>query len=267
MPAVTKTKYRVDATWQDVPHLSPEIQSALLEGTPEHMRDARSKGMPTPGEGKIFTTPEETIRSEPFVVPSQWPGILGLDFGWDHPAAVVLLRIDRDAGVVYITNGYKATRASPIQLWDAVRTWAQGWPCAWPRDGLNETQQGGGDALRNQYAKAGFTMLPKHAQFEPAPGKETGSVSVESGIMLMQQMFRQGQLKVFASVGDFWPEYRVYHRKNVNGVSKIVKLQEDMISAVRYALMMQRYARTRIIRHNDMVNNLPFGILDELIGY
>lgn len=261
MPEVTPTKYRVDASWDDVPHLSPETKEALLMSTPVHMRDARTKGVPTVGEGKVFTFPEEELRVQPFIIPRYWPGIGGLDFGWTHPAAACLIRIDPDSGTHYVTHGFRGSKHTPIMMWEACRAWLTGYPVAWPRDGINETQASGGEALRKQYAAVGFKLLPVFAQFEAERGKRDGSVSVAAGIVLMTQMMQMGKLKVFAPIESFWSEYRLYSYRN----GQLIKLNDDLISAVRYALMMRRFARTA----NDGSAPLKevFGVLDPEAGY
>ena len=35
------------AGWDDVPHLEERTKTELLESTPPHLRDARSKGIPS----------------------------------------------------------------------------------------------------------------------------------------------------------------------------------------------------------------------------
>lgn len=259
MPEVSISKYRVDATWDDVPHLTKEAKEALLSSTPEHMRSARMYGVPTVGEGKVFTIPEEQIRVQPFVVPRTWPGIGGLDFGWTHPAAACLIRIDPDSGTAYVTHGFRGRRMTPVMMWDACKAWIRGFPVAWPRDGINETQASGGEALKQQYAAVGFKLLPIHAQFQSEGGR-SGSVSVHAGIVLLTQMMQSGRFKVFASVADFWPEYRLYSYKD----GKLVKLNDDLLSAIRYAVMMRRYARVEAVSEPLAA---IFGILDPDAGY
>lgn len=49
-----------------------------------------------------------------------------------------------------------------------------------------------------------------------------------------------GRFKVFNTCEPFFEEFRLYHRDE-NG--KIVKLNDDVLSAVRYAYMMRRFAK------------------------
>ena len=45
-------------------------------------------------------------------------------------------------------------------------------------------------------------------------------------------------MKVFSNLNDWFQEFRMYHRKD----GKIVKLDDDLMSATRYANMMKRFA-------------------------
>lgn len=52
-------KYVVNATWDDVPHLSDEAKGALKAGIPPYQLDARARGIPALGAGVIYPVPEE----------------------------------------------------------------------------------------------------------------------------------------------------------------------------------------------------------------
>jgi hypothetical protein len=65
-----------------------------------------------------------------------------------------------------------------------------------------------------------------------------GSTSVEAGLMAMLDRMQTGRLKVFSNLADWFEEYRHYHRKD----GKVVKVDEDLMSATRYGVMMLRHA-------------------------
>ena len=65
--------------------------------------EARTKGIPVLGSGRIFPVTEETIAIEHRDFPSHQPGIGGMDFGWNHPFAAVELVWERDTDTVYVT--------------------------------------------------------------------------------------------------------------------------------------------------------------------
>ncbi len=235
MPEISESKYLVMAGWDDVPHLDESTKRQLLASTPPHLRDARSKGIPTLGSGAIFPVDEESIKVAPFPIPDFWPRITGLDFGWDHPTAAAGCAWDRDNDVFYVVNGYKKSEAIPAIVAAAVKPWGAWVPVAWPHDGLQH-DKGSGEQLAKQYKSAGLNMLPERATFED------GTNGVEAGLMDMLERMETGRFKVFSTVTDWFDEFRLYHRKD----GKVIKEFDDLISASRYGLMMKRKATVQI---------------------
>jgi phage terminase large subunit-like protein len=166
-------------TIDDVQHYSDEEKARIIASYPAHELEARTKGIPTLGSGRIFPVEEGMIAIEQRDFPPHWPRIAGMDFGWDHPFAAVELVWDRDTDTVYVSRTYRCRETTPIMHAAALRPWGKDLNWAWPRDGRRETLEGAGVALAEQYRTQGMEMLTKHAQFED------GSVSVEAGLMLM----------------------------------------------------------------------------------
>ena len=220
-------------TIDDAEHYTPEERAAIIAAYPAHEREARAKGIPVLGSGRIFPVPEEDIACDPITLPDYWARVGGMDFGWDHPFAAVELAWDRDADVVYVTKAYRKSQATPIIHAAALKPWGEWLPWAWPRDGHRETLEGAGKALADQFAAQGLKMCPEHSQFED------GSVSVEAGIMDMLDRMQTGRFKVFRHLNEWFEEFRLYHRKD----GKVVKLADDLMSATRYAAMMLRIAK------------------------
>lgn len=220
-------------TIDDAEHYTPEQRAQIIASYPAHEREARAKGIPTLGSGRIFPVPEDVITVEPFPIPVHWVQIGGLDFGWDHPTAAAHLAWDRDADIIYLTKGYRRREASPVIHSAAVKPWGDWLPWAWPHDGNNDTAAG--TNLATQYRDQGLGMLHERATFED------GSNGVEAGLMEMLDRMETGRFKVFSTVHEFFEEMRLYHRKD----GKVVKERDDLISATRYAVMMKRYATTK----------------------
>ena len=221
-------------TIDDVMHFSTEEKQRIIASYPEHEREARTKGIPILGSGRIFPIAEERIAIEHRDIPPHWPRIGGMDFGWDHPFAAVELAWDRDTDTVYVVKAYRIRETTPVIHAAALRSWGKELRWAWPRDGKRETLEGAGIALAEQYKDQGLNMLHEHAAFED------GSVSVEAGLMKMLTMMQSGRFKVFKHLNDWWEEFRLYHRKD----GKVFKEGDDLMSATRYAVMMLRYAQT-----------------------
>ena len=223
----------VTMTIHDAEHYTPEERARIIASYPAHEREARTMGVPSLGSGRIFPVEESLITCAPFEIPKHWPQIGGLDFGWDHPTAAACIAWDRDADVIYLTKGYRQREATPVIHAAAVKPWGDWLPWAWPHDGNNDTAAG--TNLATQYRAQGLNLLQERATFED------GSNSVEAGLMDMLDRMQTGRWKVFSTVGEFFEEFRLYHRKD----GKIVKERDDLISACRYALMMKRFATVK----------------------
>ena len=76
-------------TINDAEHYTPEQRKAIIASYPAHERDARTKGIPSLGSGRIFAIDEESIKVDAFPIPTHWAQLGGVDFGWDHPSAAV----------------------------------------------------------------------------------------------------------------------------------------------------------------------------------
>jgi len=221
-------------TIDEAEHYTPEQRAAVVAGYLPHEREARAKGVPVLGSGRVFAVAEERIGCEPFVIPAHWPQIIGLDFGWDHPFGAVSCAWDRDADVFYVCKEYRERETTPLIHAAAIKPWGEWIPCAWPHDGLQH-DKGSGEELARQYAAHGLAMLPERATFAD------GGSGVEAGVLEMLERMHTGRWKVFSTCGAWFGEFRLYHREE----GRIVKANDDLISASRYALMMRRFAAVR----------------------
>jgi len=77
-------------------------------------------------------------------------------------------------------------------------------------------------------------MLPFHATFPD------GGNGLEAGLADMLDRMKTGRLNVAEHLAEWGQEFRLYHRKD----GRVVKEQDDLLSATRYALMMLRFAKT-----------------------
>ena len=216
----------------DAEHYTAAEKEQIEASYPEHEREARTNGLPTLGSGRIFQIPETLIRCQPFECPDHFYVINGVDFGWNHPQAHAQLWEDRDTGCFYVAIVMKKEEMKADAAWRAVKSWAERVPVAWPHDGYQH-EKGGGEVLKDRYALEGFTMLENHATWP------TGGNAVEPGIQELRELMLDNKFKVFTTCEPFFDEFRLYHRDEYG---RIVKLYDDIISAIRYAYMMRRYA-------------------------
>ncbi len=231
-------------TIEDAEHYTPEQRASIIASYPAHERKARVQGIPVLGSGRVFPVDEDTLKVDAFAIPAHWAQIGGVDFGWDHPTAGVKLAWDRDVDTIYVTASYGAREVTPVVHAAALKAWGEWLPWAWPHDGLQH-DKGSGEQLASQYRAQGLKMLPDRATFDD------GTSGVEAGISEMLDRMLTGRWKVFAHLEDWFAEFRLYHRKD----GLIVKLQDDRMSASRYAMMMKRHAAVESSPWNRPITN------------
>jgi phage terminase large subunit-like protein len=233
-------------TIHDAAHYTDEQRAQIIATYPEHERKARTEGIPQLGSGRVFPIDKAQILAQAFEIPKHWPQIAGVDFGWDHPSAGARLAWDRDADIIYVIAEHRAKAQTPLMFTAAVKGWGA-LPWAWPHDGKasgGKFDQKDQLQLQEIYKGHGLAMLFTHAQFE------NGSNGVEAGVAEMLERMQTGRWKVFSHLGQWLEEFELYHRKD----GLIVKLNDDLISASRYAYMMRRYANLpkKPVEHSEV---------------
>ena len=237
-----------NATWDDAServismkgkrgHLNEAVMEQIISSYAPHEREMRRYGRPAIGSGLVYPVNEEKILIDPVFLPEEWPRIAGLDFGWEHPTAVVWAAWDREEDVVYIYDCYRQSKAPPAIHAQAIRSRPGFIPIIWPHDGHRKDSMGN-PGLADQYRDLGVNMMPFHFENPPAIGERRGNNSVETGIMDILQRMEDGKFKVFATLGEWLEEFRMYHRKE----GKIVPIRDDLMAATRYAIMSVRFA-------------------------
>ena len=238
----------VNATWDDASekiksmkgqqgHLSEAVMEQILSAYSPHEREMRRYGRPSIGSGLIFPVDEEKIIIDPIAIKDHWPRIAAIDFGWDHPTAVVWCAVDRDEDVFYVYDCHRESKASPSIHAQAIRSRPHFIPIAYPHDG-NRRDSMGNPGLADQYRNLGCNFLLQHFSNPPALGENKGSNSIEEGLMAMLQSMEAGNFKVFSTLSSWFEEFRMYHRKG----GKVVPFRDDLMSATRYAFQSQRFA-------------------------
>jgi phage terminase large subunit-like protein len=258
---------------EDCPHMLPELEK-LKAQYPEWQWPMRIHGIPNMSEGQIFTTPEANLRWQCIdfaAIPAHYAKIWGIDFGTGHPFAAVLYAIDRERGSMnaYVRevqanvpeefrpkntsrmiagSGHayllQALRMEGMGINDhvaAMNQVARGVPVAWPRDGHNRINDGGGLAqMAEIYRRAGLNMLGTHAKYDD----QKHTYSTEAGIADLDYSMRLGMFHVNENCEKWFGEYRNYRRevpKN-GGSAQIVKKGDDLMSATRIGWMARRFA-------------------------
>ena len=236
----------VRAGWKDAPHIDFDRK---IKEVPEWQIPFRVYGEPTVGEGIVFPIPDHLISTPPIEIPSYWPRIVGIDLGWNHPFACAWLAIDRDTGVTYVYRTFSRSNMKTAEEAAVIKGKEDWIPVIWPHDAAKHDKDSGRtyrDILAAEPYKV--NMWPKPFSNPPQAGKPegTGGMGVEVGLKSMLDSFFDGTLKIFSTCKDFFDEKKLYHRRlDAQGKWMLVPKNDDVISAVRYAFMMQRHARTK----------------------
>lgn len=233
----------VNMTIEDALHIAPERRAAIIASFAPHERDARARGIPVLGSGRVFPVEQAQIVEAALAeIPEHWPRLCGLDFGWDHPAAMVWAAWDRDTDTVHIYDAVRVREQTPVMHASSIKARGAWIPVAWPHDGLN-TEKGSGEELAKLYKVEGVAMLPRQASWPD------GGNSVERGLLEMLKRMQTGRLRVAAHLTEWFEEFMLYHRKG----GKLMKEGEDLMSATRYLLMMLRHAKVEMAREEELV--------------
>lgn len=217
----------VQATWDDVPHLSAETKRQLLDAMEPHTREARTKGVPAMGSGIIYPVPESVWIVDPFDLPSYWPRAYGLDVGWNRTAAI-WGAWERESDTVWIYSEHYMGQAAPAVHASAIASRGQWIPGAIDPASAGASQIDG-KRLRDVYNELGLYL-------------NDADNSVEAGIHSCYQRLMSGRLKIFRTCRNLITELRIY-RRDENG--KVIKDNDHAADAMRYLIMTgMRYART-----------------------
>ncbi len=216
MPEISPSKYMVNASWQDVPHLTDAAKRELLESTMPYLQDARSKGVPSLGAGAVWPIPLSEILVDPFEIPAHWPRSYGLDVGWNRTAAV-WGAIDTSVDVAYLYTEHYRGKAEPSIHATAIKARGE-----WIPGVIDPASRGRGQRdgmqLMTDYVELGLDLMPA---LNPR----------EAGIYTVWERLSTGRLKVFNTLMNWQAEYRLYRRDD-NGV--IVKEYDHILDATRY---------------------------------
>jgi phage terminase large subunit-like protein len=246
--AVTEDKALVMAGWDDVPHLGEAEKKRMLAETLPYLRDARSKGIPSLGSGAIYPVPESEIKVADFPIPDHWKRLYALDVGWNRTAAL-WGAWDQDADIIYLTTEHYRGQAEPSIHADAIKARGKGLegvidPAARGR------AQDDGKQLMQTYKDLGLKL-------------SEANNAVESGLYEVWQRLSTGRLKVFASLSNWFSEYRMYRRDEKG---RIIKSNDHLMDDTRYLIM----AEAKKWQHKEQprrVIEAEFEPLSSTMGY
>lgn len=249
-------RYAIAVSWDDAPHLSEEDKSTMMAEMPPNERDARTKGIPALGSGRIYPISEDDIKCTPFEIPEYFPRAYGLDFGWNNTAALWMAQ-DPVTQVKYIYAEYKKGKVTDSQHAYAIKErgdWMSG--AADPSGGGRRDD---GRMRIDYYRSLGLDLHPGYNSLIP-------------GIAQVYNDLESGMLKVFSNLEMFFSEYRVY-RYDSKDPNKPARNQDDhLMDVVRYLISI--FERIAVSKYDmETSDNDPYDDykesrdIDPLTGY
>jgi hypothetical protein len=227
-------------------HIPLGEREKIIEGFPEHEREARSRGEPMLGSGRVYAAPENQIIEDvdPLSFPLYWRWGYGFDIGIDHPWSAVLMCHDTDQDVIHLVAELRISNETPAGHFAAIRQLEKrifnrymDFPIAWPRD-ADSRAPGSGESVKNLYKQFGLRMMAEPATLPNLKG--VAAVSLEGGVQEIKTREKFGKWKVARNCLCYLEERRLYHRKD----GEIVKLRDDTLAAARYGMMMRRFFKS-----------------------
>lgn len=245
MPAVSPSKYRVEATVDDVPHISAKAKKEMWDATPPHMREARFKGIPSRGIGAVYPYSVESITVDPFPLPPHWRRGYALDDGWKVTAAG-FFAYDADHDILYLTSELYLKQHTPQQTAQKIA-------------GRGKWMPGVGDAAAK--TRDGVQVIELYR----AEGLNLALADkeVEAGLYDVSMRLASGRLKIFSTCTNTLWEYQRY-RRDENG--KIIKQNDHCMDAMRYACR-QSAIKAMIVKPVETILSSDFAGGDPHIGY
>jgi hypothetical protein len=247
MGRVSDSRYTVQASWDDVPHLDEKTKAELLASTPPHLRDARSKGIPSLGSGAIYPIALEEVLCQPFAIPPYWRRCYGFDVGWNRTAAIWLAEDPTDQTLYAYAEHYRG-QAVPIIHATAIKARGDWIPGAIDPASKGRSQDEGKQLL------ATYRTLGLHVS--------DAINAVEPGIYEVWSRLETGRLRIFTTLQNLQAEYRLY-RRDERG--RIVKENDHLMDALRYGVAtFGRIAKVKPVEGGSVT---PYRAADERAGY
>lgn len=213
------SRYIIQATWDDAPHLTQEQKDELWESIPPYQREARSKGLPMIGSGAIYPISDADIEIDDFELPIHWGRAYAMDVGWTATAAL-WGAYDKANDIIYFYSEYKRGEAEPPVHAQAIAS-RGGWMSGVIDPTARNRAKSDGIRLMQQYRNMGLDVMPANN-------------AVEAGLFEVYTRMTTGRLKIFKSLRGLFSEKRIYRR---NEKGHIVKKFDHLLDCCRYWVM------------------------------
>jgi len=251
-PSADRSVHRI--TGAEAKHISEGRREEMSAGYSDAERETRLEGTPQLGSGPVFPLellPGMIKSFDPNALPTWARRIVGIDFGFSHPFAAVYLAWAHDTQQIWVIDSFRMERSSALYHVQRIHSMTGGLrvPIAWPHDGASH-DKGSGLPLSSQYKNFGANMLGTHAT-----NHGTTHFNVEPALEEMREMMFAGKLIIAGHNHELLDELRNYHRSED---FKIVKQRDDLVSALRYAIMMRRHGKALSACDGIGFGNMPY---------
>lgn len=220
------SRFYVQCGWEEVPHITKEAIEEMWESCEPHLRESRSKGIPSLGAGQIYPIPErDFVLDSAIDLKPWWRYAAGMDVGW-NATAVVWGAYDADAGILYIYDCYVKGQADPEQHAAAIRR--RNFPKLKIPIAIDPASKG-----RSQVDGKQLLKMYRDCELPCIPADN----SLESGIHTVYGMFQAQQIKILRNPNTeaLLREIRTY-RRDTNG--RIVNKNDyHLLDSTRYLVM------------------------------
>ena len=226
-------------------HISAERRADLAAEYSDAERDARIEGHPQQGSTPVYpiellpTIIKNINADDPTIIPAWARWCIGLDPGWDHPCAAVMIAWDEQTNHVWVVDSFSVTKTPMLVIAQRLHSLARGLklPVAYPHD-LGIHDRGSGVDLKQQLKNQGVDMMVSHAV-----NHGTKTNNVEPAIIEIRELIYAGRLTIAGHCTDLIEQMRYYHKDDSY---RIVKTNDDVLDAFRYAVMSRRHGKRRL---------------------
>jgi PBSX family phage terminase large subunit len=166
-------------------------------------------------EGLVFADFNMSHVVDPFQIPREWEVIAGIDFGYNNPAAFLLIAIDHDGNFYVFDEYYQSERTTKEHGEEINRRYEYSVCYCDP-------------SAKQEQADLQNYLLGRRRNLQPAKN------SVLPGITKVAEFFRSNRIKIFKTCKNLIDEIEGYQFKE--GVDEPVKSHDHACDALRYAL-------------------------------
>lgn len=214
-------KWYIQASWDDNPHLSDTTKLQLRATLRPYELEAKEKGIPIVGIGKIYQVMEEEFLIDPIDIKDYWHCVFGMDVGFFAPTAVVFIAWDKDNDIIYIYKEYSVSERTAAQHASTLFLMGCDWIPGVCDPAVNQGSQRDGARLIDDYSAAGLKL-------------EKASYAKELAVDTVLERIRTGRFKVFNTCIKFMKEWREYSRDETG---KIMKGRDHLMNALEFAML------------------------------